>query len=431
MNILSFVWLALAFATFFLHHRTIFALLIIASIFQSSAIINTGSNSLPIFYFIELVLITRFAFTSKNSTPVFNLKHRAFLQSLVIIILFWFFTYAFTHLFEGIRVYSPAYSFENNYAKKGISLVWGNNNIKQLILITLNLITLYVIYVKRREITPEYALKTIIFTTLVFSAYCLIWLLARPLANAIQILMYNSMHNANAIFESRLSGTFGEPSFAGIFIGATIVPLLVAKGLRLKLVALLMMLLLVKNGSTSGYFTLLTSLCGTFIFSPRFSLIQKALFSLSLVIASKLTFIFFLDKITDYADKKAQTISHLVRSASNYNALEIMYNTFGLGVGIGSARISSLPLSLLANFGILGTILLVGFIVSKLIRSQYNVAGNEANSMLKFMLFSAFLGSCAANPDYSYGFIWVLIFSCLLTGKTQPSLPRSAQQRTL
>lgn len=86
----------------------------------------------------------------------------------MIIILFWFFTYAFTHLFEGIRVYSPAYSFENNYAKKGISLVWGNNNIKQLILITLNLITLYVIYVKRREITPEYALKTIIFTTLVF-----------------------------------------------------------------------------------------------------------------------------------------------------------------------------------------------------------------------------------------------------------------------
>ena len=40
--------------------------------------------------------------------------------------------------------------------------MWGNNNIKQLILITLNLITLYVIYVKRREITPEYALKTII-----------------------------------------------------------------------------------------------------------------------------------------------------------------------------------------------------------------------------------------------------------------------------
>ncbi|WP_204304523.1 hypothetical protein, partial [Serratia marcescens] len=59
------------------------------------------------------------------------------------------------------------------------------------------------------------------------------------------------------------------------------------------------------------------------------------------------------------------------------------------------------------------------------------IYSTKPNSMLKFMLFSAFLGSCAANPDYSYGFIWVLIFSCLLTGKTQPSLPRSTQQRTL
>ncbi|MGP3034112.1 hypothetical protein ACTVNG_06055 [Serratia ureilytica] len=421
MNILSFVWLALAFATFFLHHRTIFALLILASIFQSSAIINTGNNSLPVFYFIELVLIIRFIFTSKDSESVLNIKHRVFIQSLALIVLFWFTTYAFTHLFEGMRVYSSAYSFEANYANKGFSLIWGNNNVKQLALITLNLLTLYVIYVKRHEITAEYALRVIIFTTLVFSAYCLVWLLARPVAHAIQVIMYNSMHNANAIFDSRLSGTFGEPSFAGIFIGATIVPLLMAKGFRLKLLSILMMLFLIKNGSTSGYFTLLTSLCGTFIFSPRFNLVKKVLFSISLIIVSKLTFILFLDKITAYADKKAQTVSNLVRSASNYNALEIMYNTFGLGAGIGSVRISSLALSLIANFGVIGSFLLVGFIISKIIRSQRNIIGSEAHSVLKFMLFSAFLGSCAANPDYSCGFIWVLIFCCLLTGKTQPA----------
>ncbi|MCF1303371.1 hypothetical protein [Raoultella ornithinolytica] len=414
MDIFGLFWILLSSIFIFLRYEYIFTLLIVSSLFQSGVAFKFGGSGLPVFYFIEILTIIKFSLPSRHNGFI-NFFNKDSFKIFSYILIIWFLTYLNTVLFSGIKVFSPAFSFEYNYYVKGVPLAFSSGNINQLVLITFNLITLYVFYKRRNLLSPDDAMRAIIISVIIFSSYCFIWIINKPFASIIEGVMYNAEHNANAVFESRLSGTFGEPSFAGIFIGSLIPPLFFSNKKILKIISVMMLFFLYKNASTSGIFTFMVSL--SLSFCIRGNLVKNALAIISIIIFSGLIYFSFETYITEYISNKSETGSGIVRQASNLNALNILVDTFGLGAGVGSARISSLLFSVLANFGLWATIYLVYIIVS-FIRKSENVFSHSKKTLI-MVLISAVLGSCSANPDYSYAFIWGLIFCCMLTGENK------------
>lgn len=417
MDLFGIFWLVILCVSSLFGYRVIFSVLVVTSIFQSTSIINSGQLNVPLFYFVEIVLIIRFCFPDKRSGFV-SFNNSVFIQVLGLILFFWIYSYLSSVFFSGMKVYSTRYSFEYNFYSSGTPLLWSGSNINQLALLTLNLVTSYMIYIRRQHLSAIFAINSITFTATIFSLYSLLWILYRPLAEVIQTIMYNSSHNANAVFESRLSGTFGEPSFAGVFIGALIVPLLSKKGYFYKFLSLLMCFFLIKNGSSSGFFTLVVSIIAFSMFYREWSLVKKMVGILSLTLIVGLTLVSLQDVIISYVSDKSASTSGIVRQASNDNAIGIILHTFGIGIGIGSARISSLMLGILANFGVIGTVLLILYFYNLIKSSSLrmnNTTGDNSKSVIILMLISVFVGSWAANPDYSYAFLWVVVFCSFLS----------------
>lgn len=420
MNIFSFLWIGAVLVVFPLGYQYILSLLIISSIFQYSALISNGTTSIPIFYFVEIILILRFLLPYKKSNTI-AINSNMFLYAIFLIIYFWISSFFLANLFSGVKVYSASLSFEENFVTGGVGYQWSSSNINQLILISLNILTCFVIYQRRHVINSSFALKALVSTAVIFSLYSLIWLFYRPAAEAIQDVIYNSSHHANAIFENRLSGTFGEPSFAGVFIGSLIVPFFIMRGITLKLLSVFFLFLLLMNGSSSGFITFLASIVILFAFYFNSNVYIKPLSMMAFIFFVVTVFLLTEDYIYAYMASKSESTSGIVRAASNFSAVNIMIETLGLGLGIGSARISSLILSMLVNFGIPGVILLFLYInksIGGVINCLSSKDNHDGKKIFSMILLSVFVGSCSANPDYSYGFMWSLIF-IVITSKKQ------------
>jgi hypothetical protein len=63
---------------------------------------------------------------------------------------------------------------------------------------------------------------------------------------------------------------------------------------------------------------------------------------------------------------KMSTASGLERSAWNHQAMVNFFETFGFGAGLGSLRASSFPIVVLANFGVVGTLIFGMFFINLL-----------------------------------------------------------------
>lgn len=78
----------------------------------------------------------------------------------------------------------------------------------------------------------------------------------------------------------------------------------------------------------------------------------------------------FLDEIIF---NKTKTTSYLERSSWNEIAMDALYGTYGVGVGVGSARTSNWAVAILSNTGFLGGLLMAAFLVSALFRRVQSV----------------------------------------------------------
>jgi hypothetical protein len=78
--------------------------------------------------------------------------------------------------------------------------------------------------------------------------------------------------------------------------------------------------------------------------------------------------------IRDYIDtlifSKSDSDSAIQRSAWNTFALQNFFDSYGLGVGLGTVRTSSFPIALLSNVGVPGTIFYLLFAASAFVRRR-------------------------------------------------------------
>jgi hypothetical protein len=99
-----------------------------------------------------------------------------------------------------------------------------------------------------------------------------------------------------------------------------------------------------------------------------------------------------------------------VRELSNKRALEIVQETYGLGVGMGSNRASSFFASLVSNTGVLGAALFCAMLVSLLWRYVRAPALTDMQIFVAVALPTATFAMGLGIPDLNLPMYWGFIF---------------------
>ena len=119
-------------------------------------------------------------------------------------------------------------------------------------------------------------------------------------------------------------------------------------------------------------------------------------------------------------------IEHLAKPLADMNAIDAFWDSYVLGVGVGSTRASSLITTLLATVGAIGTLLLISaiFISAKraLKVSQSAVVAGLAMP-LTLMAISI--------PDLSLPFIWIMLGAVVATAEISSDNKTATHKRIL
>jgi hypothetical protein len=144
-------------------------------------------------------------------------------------------------------------------------------------------------------------------------------------------------------------------------------------------IALMLLLTLLACTSTTGYVSLLIYAVLVFLscmirITLGRSTSQQALYLVALPITVLLiaigamllpSFFGVVENIFDDAIfNKLESDSGIERTQWNEQAIRSFFDTMGMGAGLGSVRASSLPIALLANVGVIGTLLFGALLVS-------------------------------------------------------------------
>ena len=164
------------------------------------------------------------------------------------------------------------------------------------------------------------------------------------------------------------------------------------------------------------YLGLLAALRASTILSRRLvprvrtpALVIGALVSLAAGVALFDTDVF--QRAYDYFDsvllRKFQTSSGEDRMALNRQAWLNFIETYGLGVGLGTARASSFPFVLLSNLGAAGTLLFGGFLV-QVFRRRSAAAGalNPVSRAARHALVASLAGALASGFVFDLGVLF-------------------------
>lgn len=121
---------------------------------------------------------------------------------------------------------------------------------------------------------------------------------------------------------------------------------------------------------------------------------------------------------------KSTSNSAIERGAWNAVAFQNIFDTMGLGVGLGTARTSSFLLALLANVGVAGTIFYLLFAFGALIKKRGIPGSFTADARLAACngCFGLLMGDMLVSPVIDQG-----LFFCMLAGMAS-ALPESNRQ---
>jgi hypothetical protein len=256
----------------------------------------------------------------------------------------------------------------------------------------------------------------------------------------------------------RVSATFVGPSEAGAFLAAwtTFVGVFVAGGKHrfpgARTMLVLGLAVLVMTTAATGYavaaimlvvvlFRCVAEIVGRGRFPRRWAFLGLVIVGAAILGAITLGDI--AGVVSEELLEKVATSSGTQRLQMNLWGLQLFASTFGLGAGLGSHRSYSLAANLLANMGVVGTLLFLQLAWTTyadtrkpaVVRSL-TADGNLDLSALEWACVANLLAMVLALPDIGWPFLWILwgllLARCeMVAGEAARSFPRIASWRTV
>jgi hypothetical protein len=443
------VFSGLGIVLFLLGQQAILTGLIISSIFQATAFINIGGSPIIVYYFFGVLFVLRGVVdlfwlplgwrVPKQNNPLLYLLGFVLIAVLGAFIL--------PQIFYGTLVYSPKISIDDQFNNM-TRLALESQHFNQSIQLLVNALIFVIIWFK--IISPLAFIRAIVFS-LVFALSIALW---QVISNATNIyfpkeLLYTvegwSVGNEQLIGSfSRVNSTFLEPSVFATYLTGVFAFLLIwwvkrpnwmsLGGVLLTLFAMLI------TTSTTAYLGLVGVLACILLGVGLLQLINGGWTSKSLLVLLFTTvaviwigLMVFVgspdlrDLVNVVLLQKSDGDSFKVRLESDLQGFEILWNTYGLGVGLGSNRPSSFLTFLLSNVGILGFLLFALFLVALTRLALNNISRLNQDNMNNWAvagawgLWATIVAKISAQPDLSFSPMWVWIFflACLCHADTK------------
>ena len=166
-TVFGIIWLILLFISLFKGIKWSLSLLIISCVFQSTALINTDSKGFSIFLFTELFFIIKYFKLIFRDIHKFIIPLNFFKYIFIFLIFSILGGVILPNIFEGIKVFVPELGIDENYYIGGKPLFFSSGNIVQMIYLSLNILTLYLLFFLRSRYLYFFSIKMFIFSILI------------------------------------------------------------------------------------------------------------------------------------------------------------------------------------------------------------------------------------------------------------------------
>lgn len=211
---------------------------------------------------------------------------------------------------------------------------------------------------------------------------------------------------------ARLMSTFYEPSYCGVYIAGCLFSFLMEKKRKAGNIVLAAAVGLL-NMSSSFFATMLifAICCGLYRFLKykRISGRNINLLMAALLAAVVLYFAFpsLRAMVINATVGKFASGSYDLRTRLNGYAWDAFLNTYGLGLGVNSVETTSLAVALIAQTGIIGTILYV-FFISGLFKSIKKME-QEKRTFITAMISCSIIGGVVSCSALNFSVFWLSI----------------------
>lgn len=448
MSIPAFGWVFIPIAlwVFFVRPQYLLSLMVFASIFGGASVIDLalGDSDFGVqpYYFVGCLVAIRalpVLFRYRSSTRDMEPDVRKVVLSLSR---FWRWAIAsaflFPILFKGVQVIDPRISVDDRVKALAIEtaatpLHWSLENLGQAVYLSLSVIALFYAFASRKNRSPSRNPSTPLRVAItVVSIVCLAQAVAAWAGWSFPYSFFNSnpgyAQSIEAAFGdvSRVNSTFPEASFAGGFLAAGALGLL-AKRLQAGRGSLVLVFLavigLMLTTATTGLATLFIGGVFLAIYFAREGIrklisrraLRRSALSLLLVIAAVAVVLAgypgLRQAILEMTLEKVDTVSFAARFSLDAYSIRQLFSTYGLGMGLGSNRASSLIAGLLSNVGLVGMyffILFVAGLIAQLVRMTRRQGGSQF-AMVTWMLAGLLVAQCVAIPDVNWPPLWAAL----------------------
>jgi hypothetical protein len=415
---------------------SIVTLLVFATM-DSAAVVNVGSVGLQPGYFFGLLIVGRTAIEIALFRVPFNAQ---ILTTLIPLLLF--IVWAVASIWVGLTFFQGRIMVINSAASLDLDLaqpyVFQRQNLTQPFYLLLNVLILYATAHQLARLPALDAARAVdrgIVCAILFASAIAIWEMARFYVGAFfpADFFHSNIGYAEAYGQVlagsvlRASGPFSEPSglayhFAGFLLFAWYRYL--QRPSRPGSMAIVLLCLAIMAASTSttafammGIFALVLlkdALSATTSTAGRISLSSGHLMTLVLLGLAAAGVAVFIESYWQYIDdvvtqmvvEKSRTSSFEQRTGVDLLAIDILIQTGGIGVGLGSHKPNNLAMTLLSNTGVVGFLTFAVFLID-LIRVP---AGTDRRALLRpsrWLVIGLLLVHLMANPNLSTAMLWI------------------------
>jgi hypothetical protein len=419
-TVIGVVFFICAAYCFLFREDSLLGLLLIATTFEAASAINIGERGIQPYYVIAMFIIaralanqmlgTRTARTLQESNWLLIFGAIAIASAFVLPV-----------VFAGIPIYDPKIGIDEGlFIRPPLTL--NLNNVAQAGYLACHIATAFALLsIKFSPTKTRRAFLWAFYIEVFFvsaESFCQLAGIQFPLSLILNNPGYALWTNAQEGYGTRNPGTFTEPSLAGAFLLLYCVGFL-TQYLARNGKAIRVIISIVASGMVASSTSLFTLCLAPFVILVRYSPFRFPWY-INLRQTKRIVWILFLlvtplmlvllfsagyrEILTVLTVSKGESGSFINRTAADLYSLQLLLQTHGLGVGLGSNRSSSLLATLLSNVGVAGTLAFGVFCFRLFVKLP------EDYSWYKWAAFAFFVNIGIGVADITMPMLWCFIF---------------------
>lgn len=231
------------------------------------------------------------------------------------------------------------------------------------------------------------------------------------------IAFFSYSRNLKSVFDTRLYASFMEPSYCGGFLGVAFCYYIskksIKRGDRVRVGLILLMTIL--TYSATAYLTVAMGGIIAIVYSTYNGRVKRIVARGVLMIAVSSVAVSYFglwSVIEKRVLRKSETISAFVRSSWNHTCIDVFKRTYGVGIGYGNIRGSSLVYTILGSGGVIGILVFFMLVVS-LLKMDSNIEGlscSYEDYRYQRLMATVLVAMVAAIPDLTYTVFWLTVY---------------------